>query len=243
MTPLKLLAFPFSGGTSYSYRDLQARLAPDFDVMTFEMPGHGKRIGEPMLKDVRGIVAALWKEWFPSPSSPFALFGHSLGALTAYEFARLCRDEGGAQPVALIVSGKQGPSFTRSAPPRHLMARDAFFAELRRLGGSAPEVLENDELMDLFEPILRADFEAADTYKRSSEAATEPLEIPITVLRGLDDDVAREDARRWEEETTEGAVFHDFPGGHFFLQERVDDVAAIVKATLLRVPARALVAG
>ena len=97
---------------------------------------------------------------------------------------------------------------------RHLLPQADFIEILKRFEGTTREVLENQEMMELFEPVLRADFQALDTYTYEK---SEPFDVPITVMRGSDESLMRADALRWQDETTRKISFLEFSGGHFFI--------------------------
>jgi surfactin synthase thioesterase subunit len=161
---------------------------------------------------------------------PYALFGHSLGAVVAYELARqlFARDRPG--PVRLFVSGAVAPHRPKAGQPAAEIPDEDLKRQLGTLGGTTPEVLENDRLMELILPALRADFAAARTYSCSGDPA---IDVPITVFAGIDDEVtdsAGLDA--WAELTTAECRRFDLPGGHLFLRDSRDQLLDIIARTL-----------
>ena len=96
-----------------------------------------------------------------------------------------------------------------------------------------PHVLQNEELLEVFEPVLRADFQANDTYEHKRE---EPFDVPLTVMIGTEEETSREDALRWQEETMQDIDLTEFPGGHFFIFDHLSDLGGIVSRTLVRPP-------
>ena len=106
-----------------------------------------------------------------------------------------------------------------------------FFEELRELGGCPPQILEDAELLAYFEPILRADFEAVETWEPAPES---PLDIPFTVVIGRDDDISEQSARQWGVETTMPLQLHQFSGDHFFLQHHWPEIMTIIAHRLQR---------
>jgi len=135
-------------------------------------------------------------------------------------------EQGVPAPRCLIVSASPAPCRPLRTE-RHRLSSVDFLRELRRLGGCAPEVLSNAELIALVLPVLRADFQAIETYRAD---AGPPLSCPILVLRGLEDgEVTRADAEAWRAETTGSFEMHDLPGGHFFLFAHLRQVAAWIE--------------
>jgi surfactin synthase thioesterase subunit len=165
--------------------------------------------------------------------SPYALFGHSMGSRLAHLAGRLLLERGLPPPVCLVVSGSAAPS-RPLLTQRHRLAPADFLRELRTLGGCPEEFLNDPELVALFLPVLRADFEALETYRAE---VGPPLPCPITVLRGVDDrEVSRADAEAWRAETSSAFELHDFPGGHFFLFQNPRQVAALLESSCSNVP-------
>jgi medium-chain acyl-[acyl-carrier-protein] hydrolase len=165
---------------------------------------------------------------------PFVLFGHSMGALIGFELTRYLRRQGAALPLHLFVSGCRAPQLG-PIHDRHQSSDAELRDELRRLGGTPAEVLEDGEFIQWYLPMLRADFSVCETYRYVHEA---PLECSITALHGeRDPEVTYEDARKWSTQTRRAFSLLTFPGEHLFLQtERQQVVSAVFEqlAVLMR---------
>lgn len=210
--PLRLFCFSYVGGNASAYREWTSG-AGDVDVCPVQLPGRDKRLAEPPFQRLMPLVETL-ADVLPL-ERPFAFFGHSLGALVGFELARELRRRDGQGPVKLFVSAARPPQLLATEAPRHLLSDRELVEEVRRLGGTPEEVLRNAELMELFLPVLRADFAVADTYEYSPEA---PLPCPIHAFGGQEDSkVAREDLLAWKQQTASAFALDMFPGGHFFL--------------------------
>jgi len=160
------------------------------------------------------LVQALAQGLFPLLNKPFAFFGHSLGALVAFELARQLRRKSGVQPVRLFVSADRAPQILHRDRPIHAMPEKEFLVELRRLNGIPGKVLEEAELMQTMLPVLRADLAVRETYVYSTEP---PLNCPISTFGGLQDRrVSRGDLEAWREQTSVSFSLRMFPGDHFF---------------------------
>ncbi|MCA1987524.1 MAG: alpha/beta fold hydrolase [Desulfarculus sp.] len=212
--PLNVVLLPFAGGHSYSYRLLVEALPAGLRALTPELPGRGMRISLPHLTNLADMADDLARELAPELNGPWLLFGHSMGGLTALLLARRLRALGLRPPEHLVVSGVEGPSIYGGKKQRHRLPREEFRQEIRALGGSPPEILDDDEFFRFFEPILRADFQALETFAYQPEP---PLDLGISVLLGQDDDVALERARVWQVETTRPLEVRVWPGNHFFI--------------------------
>jgi medium-chain acyl-[acyl-carrier-protein] hydrolase len=165
--------------------------------------------------------------------SPFAIFGHSMGAFIAFELAREIQRRGLSSPVRLFVSACRAPQIPDPDPPLYTMEKDDLARELRRLNGIPAEVLENQEYMELILPLLKADFELCDTYTyRSGEL----LDCGISAFRGRDDwKVRSEHITPWGAHTKAGYIERICPGDHFFLNSSQGDLLAAIAADLLPV--------
>lgn len=212
MTTKKLFCFPFAGGDTLSYRGLGSTIgaAP---VATFELPGRGRRIREPLLTDLEHMVDDLLSRIQPDLHGRFGFYGHSMGGLLAYLLTKRLLREMRPLPDVLFVSGCKGPAATRSEQ-RHLLPRHAFRDMLRGLGGFPPEILADAQFMDFYEPVLRADFSALAGYRYEQTA---PLQIPIVALAGSDDSIDEDDVRQWQRETSRPLDLVSLRGEHFFI--------------------------
>ena len=211
---VNLVLLPFAGGHSYSYRALVEALPAGLRALTPELPGRGTRMSAPRLTDLPAMAEDLARELAPELSGPWLLYGHSMGGLTALLLARRLRTLGMRSPEHLVVSGVEGPSVYGRQKQRHLMPREQFRQEIRELGGSPPEILDDDEFFRFFEPILRGDFQALETFAYRPEP---PLDLGISVLLGQDDDVSPEKAQTWQVETKRPLELLVWPGDHFFI--------------------------
>lgn len=161
------------------------------------------------------LVAALADALLPMLDRPYALFGHSVGAIQVFELVREFRRRGVRMPAACIVSGRPAPQAACMLPPVHHLPEREFLLRVRSLNGTPDEIMANAELMTLLLPVLRADFELAWSYVYREEP---PLAVPIVAFGGdTDTDVAVADLHDWRSQTTAGFDVRILPGGHFFL--------------------------
>jgi medium-chain acyl-[acyl-carrier-protein] hydrolase len=229
-----LFCFPYAGGTAQMFNSWQAAFAQrtGIQVCPVQYPGRGNRLREPLLTDCRLMVEAFLPHMLPLLEKPFALFGHSMGAIIAFEVARALRRERGLEPVHMFVSGRRAPQVPSREPHTYNLPDDEFTEELRRLNGTPRQVLENAELMQVVLRIVRGDFALTQTYVYTKEPL---LTCPISIFGGLDDtDVTREDLAAWCEQTTGACSLRMFEGDHFFIQSAENSLLAIVSEELSR---------
>ncbi|PTT94383.1 thioesterase, partial [Pseudomonas sp. HMWF005] len=160
MTKLTLLCLPYSGASAMVYSRWRRQLPSWLHLQPVELPGRGARFDEPLQIDMRALARQLAREQKPGLHTPYALFGHSLGALLACEMAHAFRELGAPEPVALFASGTAAPTMRSDYDRGFAEARsdDELIEQLRTFQGTSEEVLANKELMSLTLPVLRADF-------------------------------------------------------------------------------------
>lgn len=218
---VRLFCFPHAGGAASSYFHWPAAL-DGVDVMAVQPPGREGRLAEPPVADMATLLDRLVAAVEPYLDRRFLFFGHSMGALVAFELARALACRGLPQPERLYVSGRRSPTVPNAETPLHTLPDQDLVAELnRRFGGLPPAILAEPELMALFLPVIRADLAVLE---RHDFRADPPLGLPVTALGGEADARAGEaDLAAWRELTTAGFALRRFPGGHFYLHDRRED--------------------
>ncbi|MBA3471507.1 MAG: thioesterase [Herpetosiphonaceae bacterium] len=213
---IRLFCLPFAGGTAAAYRAWAAYLPNSVEIVPVELPARGMRFSETPFVSSEPLIEALAEAIQPYLDTPFALFGHSMGALLSFELARLLSSRHGVTPAHLFVSGHRAPHLEATDTTTHLLSDQDLLIKVRQIDGTPKEVLEQHELMQLMLPILRADFTICDTYVFQPGA---PLPCSISAFGGFQDPmVKRNDIAAWREHTSAEFFVHMFPGGHFFLQ-------------------------
>jgi surfactin synthase thioesterase subunit len=217
----RLVCFPHAGGSASFFFPVSAALSSFVEVSAIQYPGRQDRRSEPNIDNIPDLADAIFHAVRPLAGRPLAFFGHSMGAVLAYEVAwRL--EEAGADPLArLYVSGRRAPSRYRPDAV-HERGDEGVIAELRQLSGTNPAILGDPEMLDMILPALRADYRAIETY-RDTTART--VRAPVVAVIGEDDPrVTPDEARAWAEHTTGPFDLRTFPGGHFYLADRAQEV-------------------
>lgn len=220
-TRLRLFCLPYSGASAMVYSRWRRVLPEWLQVRPLELPGRGARMDEPLQRDIRTLAAQLAEEIRGELDGPYALFGHSLGGLLAFELAHALRQRGLPQPLALFASGTAGPARRDVSEYAVEKTDEQLIARLRELKGTAEEALASPELMQLMLPILRADFLLCGSFQYGRR---EPLPLPIHVFGGKQDSVRAEQLLDWQEDTASGFSLDMFDGHHFFLVQHESSV-------------------
>jgi medium-chain acyl-[acyl-carrier-protein] hydrolase len=212
----RLFCFPYAGGGATIYRAWPDDLPSHIEICAIQPPGRENRFLEPRFTHLPALVRALDTAIDPYlQAMPFAFFGHSLGALMGFELIRALQKRQGPLPLHLFVAAHRAPQFLERHIRLYDLPDEVFLKELRRLDGTPQEVTENTDLMEVMMPLLRADFELAESYTYQE---SDPLLCPITAIGGVSDrDVNEKELDGWRQQTTGDFHLHMLVGDHFFL--------------------------
>ncbi|WP_326686479.1 alpha/beta fold hydrolase [Streptomyces sp. NBC_01795] len=229
---VRLLCFPCAGQGASVYRPWQRLLAPEIDVVPIQLPGREGRATTAPYRDMDSLMEALfpvlWEQARAAPGG-YALFGHSLGAAVAFEGAR--RLEAAGLPArGLTVAAQRPPHVPSGRRPLHDLPRAAFMTMLGLYGQVPVELFDDPAAVELAAAALRADFTLVETYAPAPEPL---LGCPVTALAGLaDTSIPPVSVRGWRELTSGPFTFRPLPGGHFFVNERTEEIVGLLRSAL-----------
>jgi surfactin synthase thioesterase subunit len=227
---VRLLCLPHAGAGASVYRSWGAVLPDRIAVCPVQLPGRESRLLEAPYQQIRPLVRDLVAAFADLLAEPYALYGHSLGAIVAFELAREARARGLAAPVHLFVSGRHAPHLPDLHPPMRDLPLDQLAEALRAFGGTPDSVLADLGLMETMAPLLRADSSVNET---NAYVEQPPLDVPVTAFAATSDVRASIDqVSAWEEQTTKGFRMYMLPGGHFAVLDHASFVRGRVAEEL-----------
>jgi len=226
---MRLVCFPHAGGSAVAYRPWAKTVSAALELHAVQYPGRADRMGDPLIADPGQVSRLIAGAMMPLLDRPVALFGHSMGALLAYETARILQGRG-TEVVHLFASGARAPHDRDEPKDVAGLDDDGVIAEMTALGGTDAEVLQDPEMRELVLPYVRNDFRLVAAYRHRPGP---PLSAPVTAIVGdADPHVSVSEAVRWADMTTAGFTRKVLPGGHFYLVPQQQAVLTEVQLTL-----------
>lgn len=228
---VRLFCFPYGGSGSTAFYPWHKELPSTVELCLINLPGRESRIREQLATELAPLIDSLASAIIQELDRPFAFFGHSMGALMVYELSRVLRERKKTVPIHLFVSGHRAPHINCSRPHiRHMNDFD-FIAHIKQYNGIPELVLNTRELMDIYLPILRADFSIIETYQYDSGSA---FDFPITAFGGSADPRATpQEIEGWKEHTNRCFQAQFFNGGHFFINQHRKSILDIISKSLV----------
>ncbi|WP_019925020.1 thioesterase II family protein [Nocardia sp. BMG111209] len=226
--PARLICFPHAGGAATAFLPLARLLAPRVDVVGVQNPGRQERYAEPRLESIEALADGVLPSVRAAIDRPTVLFGHSMGAVQAFEVVRRLEREG-SSVAALFVSSRRAAGHWR-AETVHRRPDAGLVSELRLLGGTDGRIFEDEELARMYLPVVRSDYTAVETYRCEPGVR---VGCPIVAVTGdRDPRVPVTEVREWAGHTAAEFRAHVFTGGHFYLTDHAAAVAALAEEVL-----------
>ena len=237
---IRLFCFHYAGGGPSAFRDWHEFLPCWVDVQCINLPGRELRFNEPLTTNIDQVLEELERGIEKFGEMPFVFFGHSLGGLLSHQLSMHLKEIGKQQPEHLIVSGRSAPKDKKTYYDRIVHLSDVqFLQKLPEYGGTPKILLENRELMELYIPILKADFSLSESRIEKSIV----IDRPISAFSGNDDRLTLEDLELWKLETQGPFETHMFNGDHFYINqqkvellEKISRILSVVERDTLLVP-------
>lgn len=224
--PFTLVFLHHAGGSAAAFAPFVRCFPDEWNLLSVDLPGRMMTRGQRACRTSGQALGFLLPRLRPLLNGPFAVFGHSMGALIAFEAARELSREG-MPPIWVGLSGAAAPESRPDRAQRYVWPQERLTAFMRKLGGTPESVFERPEVLDVMMRVLRDDLAIVDTYRRHPGP---PLHVPVSVFTGQNDPVAPpEAAAAWSEQTTAQTTTRSWPGGHFYLFDHVEAVGSAVR--------------
>ncbi len=227
---MRLICLPFAGGSASTYKGWTQLFSSAVEVCPIQPPGREARYNEAPIRSVTEMVPALATELAPLLDLPFAIYGHSLGAILAFELAHELKSRGLRQPEIIFAASHQAPQIPHGMPVSELGDRE-LIAHVDRMNPLV-KLAENPQLLRLVLTVLRADLAMCDFYAYTPRPA---LDCAFTVFAGKDDGFSAQELDSWQELTTVPFQLRMLPGGHFFLVTAAKELLGIISSQLAQV--------
>lgn len=229
---MKLICLPYAGGSAQALKNkLDKFLDSSIEIVLIELPGRGNRFGEKLISDFNELIQNLLQKVLPeiSDGMDYALLGYSMGSRIIYVLYYEIVKRKFKKPETMF--------FCSAIPPkipyvRKKLDRESIIQEMKRLGGTDSEVLNNVQLMDIFTPIMRADMYVLYSYVYIEYK--EKIQVPIVVQYGSYDGDVIDSVKRWADYAEGACEFYGYDDGHFFINRYYKEMAEVINAKLLR---------
>ncbi len=231
MEKLKIFCIPYAGGSAVMYYKWKNYFPNDIELYPVELAGRGKRFGEPYYDTLLDAVEDVYKQIKNYlDETPYFLFGHSMGSLIAYELYYKLKEQNKQLPCHIFFSAIKPPHIRKNEAKKYTLPDEEFKEEIIKLGGTKEELFNNQALVKIFLPLLKADYRIVEMYQYQSRE--EKIECNLTMLGGKEDAKATaEDLMQWGSYTKKTSRFYEFEGGHFFIQNQIEEITRIIKET------------
>ncbi|MCB2298659.1 thioesterase II family protein [Clostridium tagluense] len=227
-----LFCLPYAGGSETIYYKWKKHLHPSIQVVPIELKGRGKRFGEFFYESLEEAVDDIFENIKDKiVDDDFAIYGHSMGSLLAYELYYKISELNLRKPKHIFFSGYKAPSIVRERENTYTLPNYEFMKKVMELGGTPEELMKNKELLQIFLPIIRSDFKILETY--NYEEREEKIQCDVSILNGRQDSINLEELLTWKNHVCRGFKVYNFEGNHFFINSNVENITSIINTTLL----------
>ncbi|MFE4612981.1 thioesterase II family protein [Streptomyces niveus] len=231
--PLRLFCFHHAGGTAAIYNGWDRALGPEISVVPVQLPGRERRVREPRIVELEPLLDELRHHLGPHLDAPYALYGHSMGALVAYALTRRRVEAGERPPERLLVGAYPAPHRQPVLTEVRHMSEERLTRLLVDIGGMSPTLLEYPDWRTAALELIREDLRICHGYRHTPGP---PLPVPVHALTGTDDPLlSPESAAEWAEHAGAGFALYELPGGHLFIRDAAGQVHGLLRSLLATV--------
>lgn len=228
---MRVIFLHHAGGDKYSWRRYQEALSSQIEKIYLELPGRGDRFSEPLLCSTEAMVDDLFQQVKSYLNEPYILVGKSMGALHTYLLLHQIAEAALPLPVHVFLGSRKCPDSYHHHVKIADLSSAEFWKGVQAYGGCPPALLQHKELMELYEPILRADFQSLESYQHQNRR---PLAVSATIMVGKEDQIKLEDTRTWVNHFDGEVDFMELLGGHFFMHEQAYTISKMIEDKFVR---------
>lgn len=231
---IRLFCLPYAGASASIYNKWQNEFGKLIEVQPIQLPGRENRYEEKYDTNVKDLVQNISVGIEQFLDKPFAIFGHSMGAILAYELSCEIYKRYAKKLTALFVSACRCPEqMSDYKPIIHNLPDDEFFKAVQGYNGIHPEFLQSKEFIQYFIPILRNDFKTVETYTYEKKSQ---LECPIIAYCGINDsNILTDQVIKWQDYTSDKFSYKIFEGDHFFINKFTKDICQDIEKNLMNI--------
>ncbi|MGG7177904.1 thioesterase II family protein [Clostridium paraputrificum] len=228
-----LFCLPYAGGSEGIYFNWREYLDDSIKLLPIPLKGRGKRFYEDFYENWNEAVEDIFniiKE--EANEDEYAVFGHSMGSLLAYELYYKIKSSNWHEPMHIFFSGHGAPNIIKNKKPIHILPDREFMDKVIELGGTPKEVYENKELLDIFIPVLRNDFKLISNFTYINRE--ERIKCNVSILNGKEDSITENEIFGWKTLINDEVNIYNFNGDHFFINDNIENIVKIINDTLLK---------
>ncbi|WMJ80692.1 thioesterase domain-containing protein [Clostridium sp. MB40-C1] len=228
-----LFCLPYAGGSEDIYFNWTKYLNPLIKLCPISLKGRGKRFYEEFYESLHEAIDDIFDNIKNKLyEDDYAIYGHSMGSLLAYELYYKIKENGLKEPRHIFFSGYGAPNIKEMNDDIYTLPNNEFIAKIIELGGTPKEVAENKELLEIFIPILRSDFKLLNNYIYTHR--NDKIECNVSILNGREDDITINEIVNWKLLTSAEFNIYNFEGNHFFINDNIENIVKIINNTLIK---------
>lgn len=226
-----LFCLPYAGGSEAIYYKWENHLHPSIQLIPIALKGRGKRFGEIFYESLEQAVDDIFENIKDKiVDNDYAIYGHSMGGLLAYELYYKISELNIKKPTHIFFSGCGAPSIIRERENTYTLSDCDLMKKIMKKGGTPEELMNNQELLQIFVPIIRSDYKIIETY--NYEERENKIECDVSILNGKQDSIKLEEIVAWEKHVSKGFNVYNFNGNHFFINSNAENITSIINGTL-----------
>lgn len=231
MEKIKLFCIPHAGGSAAAYLKLKDYISEEIELYPVELAGRGRRYKEKFYESIDEAVKDIYINIKKNIDSRYAILGHSMGSLIAFELAHYIAALNEKLPIHIFFSGRKAPNISYDNNSIHKMSDIQLEQQIKKFSGTPKDVFENKQILKTFLPILRADFKICEEYIYKMKNSK--LNVNISVLNGDMDDIKIPHIAAWKQHTSKKCNIYFFRGGHFYINENLKYIGEIINKNLI----------